>query len=55
MARYDEILTMKDEIIKKLILHTKEEVDKSKEKLEKSTKEEIQEWEKLTDKFAHQL
>lgn len=55
VQRYDEIFAMKDSIIKKLLLQNKEDVQKTKEKLERSTKEEIQEWEKLTDKFATQL
>lgn len=41
LARYEDILEMKDQIIKKLILHTKEEVNKTKTQLEKNTKEEI--------------
>lgn len=51
-AKFDEITNLKDTIIKKLILNQKSEVEKVKSFMEKSTKEEMGEWEKLTDKFA---
>lgn len=50
--RVEEFLLLKDEIIKKLILQSKTDVETAKSEMEQSTKKEMVEWEQLTDKFA---